>query len=110
MSNKFPVQFQVSNTKDQKIKANMFGKINVDLKEKKILAIPENAIAGSDLDPKVYKVVNKKAHLTPIVTGKRFNNVLVVKEGLKSGDTIVTAGFINLFDGANVIPVIKNEE
>ncbi len=110
MSNKFPVQFQVNNTKDKKIKANMFGKINVDLKEKKVLAIPEKAIVGSDLEPKVYRVQNKKAHLTPIVTGKRFNNILIVKKGLKPGDTIVTAGFINLFDGANVIPLIKKED
>ncbi len=108
MSNKFPVEFQVKNTKDQKIKANMFGKIKVELKEKKVLAIPEKAIAGSDLDPKVYLIKNNKAHLTPIVTGQRFNNILVVKKGLKPGDTIVTAGFINLFDGANVIPLIKN--
>jgi len=34
---------------------------------------------------------------------------LIVKEGLKAGDTIVTAGFINLFDGANVIPVIEEK-
>ncbi len=107
MSNKFPVQFEIANTKDKKIKANMFGKVALNINEAKALTIPEKAIVGSDLEPKVYLVKDKKARLTPIKTGKRLNNILVVSEGLKAGDTIVTAGFINLFDGANVIPVIK---
>jgi RND family efflux transporter MFP subunit len=109
MSNKFPVQFQVKNTKDKKVKANMFGKINLDIEQKNSLVIPEKAIVGSDLEPKVYLIKTKKAKLTPIVTGKRLNNLLIVNEGLKAGDTIVTAGFINLFDGANVIPVVEKE-
>ena len=109
MSNKFPVQLQVKNTKDKKIKANMFGKIKLDIEAKNSLVIPEKAIVGSDLEPKVYLVKSNKAKLTPIVTGKRLNNLLIVKEGLKAGDTIVTAGFINLFDGANVIPVIEEK-
>ncbi len=109
MSNKFPVQFQVANTKDKKLKANMFGKIKIQPKETKALVINEKSIVGSDLDPKVYLIKNRKARLTPITTGKRFNNFLVVKKGLKAGDTIVTAGFINLFDGANVIPLLAKE-
>jgi hypothetical protein len=34
---------------------------------------------------------------------ERIENKVVVANGLNEGDEIVTNGFINLFDGANVI-------
>jgi membrane fusion protein (multidrug efflux system) len=34
---------------------------------------------------------------------KKIQNKAVVSSGLNEGDVIVTNGFINLFDGANVI-------
>jgi len=110
MSNKYPIQFQIENNKNKKLKANMFGSLQLSIESKNSLVIPEKVIVGSDLDPKVYLVKNNKAKLTPIVTGKRYNNLLTVKEGLKAGDTVVTAGFINLFDGANVIPILNKEK
>jgi len=110
MSNKFPVQFLIQNTKDKKLKANMFGSLHLKIKLNDKLVIPERVIVGSDLEPKVYLIKANKAKLTPIITGKRFNDFLIVEKGLKKGDTIITAGFINLFDGANVVPIIENEK
>lgn len=105
MSNSFPVQFEVANTKNKKIKANMFGKVLVDAlsKETKAIVIPVGATVGSELKPQVYLVKDGKAVLTDIAISNRFDDKIIVANGIKEGDVIVTSGFINLFDGANVI-------
>jgi RND family efflux transporter MFP subunit len=99
----FPVQFSVNNTADLKIKSGMFG--NVQLKnngEEKLIIIPASAIVGTNIQPQVYLVKNGKAMLQNITTSKRFQNKVQVSSGLTEGDVIITNGFINLFDGANV--------
>ena len=103
MGNSFPIQFALDNTKDLKIKSNMFGKVVMDeMSAKESITIPASAIVGSDLEPKVYIVENGKAVLKSITVARRFQNKVVVGSGLKNGDQIITTGFINLFDGANV--------
>lgn len=103
MGNSFPVQFSVNNTADLKIKSGMFGK--VELKndgEEKFIIIPASAIVGTNIQPQVYLVKNGKAILQNITTSNRFQNKVQVSSGLTEGDVIITNGFINLFDGANV--------
>jgi membrane fusion protein (multidrug efflux system) len=104
MGNSFTVQFSVNNTIDLKIKSGMFG--NVQLKsdgEKKYIILPASAIVGTNIQPQVYKVKNGRAILQNITTSTRFQNKVQVSGGLTEGDVIITNGFINLFDGANVI-------
>lgn len=108
MGNSFAVQFSVNNTADLKIKSGMFGKAipmtkginNED--EKKSIIIPASAIVGTNIQPQVYLVKNGKATLQNITTSTRFQNKVQVSGGLTEGDVIITNGFINLFDGANV--------
>jgi membrane fusion protein (multidrug efflux system) len=108
MGNSFPVQFTVSNTAGLKIKSGMFGKVllmanamNNDSDEKSII-IPSSAIVGTNIQPQVYLIKNGKAILQNITTSTRFQNKVEVSGGLTEGDVIITNGFINLFDGANV--------
>lgn len=102
-SNTYPVQFEVKNTKDQKIKAGMFGKLVMhETTGDKSIIIPASAIAGSNKAPKVYLVKDGKAVLHAIVISRRFGDKAVVASGLAEGDQIVTSGFINLYDGANI--------
>lgn len=103
MGSSFPIQFSVNNTSDLKIKSGMFGKVNLknDIQEKGII-ISSSAIVGSENQPQVYLIKNGKAILQNIVISKKIQNKSVVSSGLKTGDVIVTNGFINLFDGANV--------
>ncbi len=102
-SNTYPVQFEVKNTKDQKIKAGMFGKlITQETTGAKSIVIPASAIVGSNIAPRVYLVKDGKAMLHPIVISRRFGDKAVVANGLTEGDQIVTSGFINLYDGANI--------
>lgn len=106
MGNSFPVQFLVNNTADLKIKSGMFG--NVQLKndrEEKLIIIPASAIVGTNIQPQVYLVKNGKAILHNITTSSRFQNKIQVSAGLSAGDVIVINGFINLFDGANVVSI-----
>lgn len=103
MGNSFPVQFSVNNTADLKVKSGMFG--NVQLKndgEEKLIIIPASAIVGTNIQPQVYLVKNGKAILQNITTSKRFQNKVQVSSGLTEGEVIISNGFINLFDGANV--------
>ena len=103
MGSSFPVQFIVSNTSDLKIKSGMFGKVNLKSENQKTgIIIPASAIVGSSSQPQVYKVKNGKAVLNSISIAQKMKNKTVVAKGLEEGDVIVTNGFINLFDNANV--------
>lgn len=109
MGSSFPIQFAVNNTSDLKIKSGMFGKVSstaigmkTDKQEKGII-ISSSSIIGSENQPQVYLLKNGKATLQNVVITKKIQNKSVVSSGLEAGDVIVTNGFINLFDGANVI-------
>jgi RND family efflux transporter MFP subunit len=103
VGNSFPVQFSVNNTADLKIKAGMFGKVQLKSDgEKKLIIIPASSIVGTNIQPQVYLVKNGKAILQNITTSARYQNKVQVSGGLTGGDVIIINGFINLFDGANV--------
>lgn len=84
----------------------MFGKVlPIVMKndgEEMSIIIPASAIVGTNIQPQVYLVKNGKAKLQDITTSTRFQNKIQVSSGLTEGDVIITNGFINLFDGANV--------
>ena len=103
MGSSFPVQITVNNTSDLKIKSGMFGKVLLksEMSGKGII-IPSSAIQGTENQPQVYIVKNGKAVLKNITISNKIQNKAIVSNGLNEGDVIVTNGFINLFDGANV--------
>lgn len=104
MGNSFPVQFQVENTQNLSIKAGMFGKTNLSpSSQEQGILIPSSAIIEENGGAKVYIVKNGKAVLQTITASKNVGNKTVVSDGLNENDIIVTNGFINLFDGANII-------
>lgn len=104
LGSSFPVQFMASNTSDLKIKSGMFGKVYIKNENQKPgIVIPASAIVGTTSQPQVYKVQNGKAVLQNITIAQKIKNRSVVSNGLKDGDVIVTNGFINLFDNANVV-------
>ncbi len=102
MGNSFPVQFEVKNTSDQKIKSGMFGKLLLEQSNAENIVVAASSIVGSNVQPKVYVVSDGKAVLRDVVIEKRVGNKAVIASGLNAGDEIVTSGFINLFDGANI--------
>ena len=81
----------------------MFGKVILkNIKEKKGIIIPASAMLDSGNQPQVYLVKNGKAVLQNISILKRTQDKVIIESGLKDGDVIITGGFINLFEGANV--------
>ena len=103
MGSSFPIQFTVNNTSDLKIKSGMFGKVLLKNETSgKGIIIPSSAIQGTDNQPQVYVVKNGKALLQNITISKKIQNRAIISNGLNEGDVIVTNGFINLFDEANV--------
>jgi len=103
MGNSYPIQFSVKNTSDLKIKSGMFGKVNLKNNDsEKHIIIPASAIVGSNIQPQVYVIKNGKAELKNITTASRVQNKVVVSSGLEAGSVLITNGFINVFEGANV--------
>jgi RND family efflux transporter MFP subunit len=104
MGSSFPIQFLVNNTSDLKVKSGMFGKVNYKSEiDEKGISIPSSVIQGNANQPQVYLLKSGKAILQDITISKKIQNKVVVASGLKEGDVIITNGFINLFDSANVI-------
>ncbi|MBS1750555.1 MAG: efflux RND transporter periplasmic adaptor subunit [Bacteroidetes bacterium] len=103
MGNSFPLQFQVANTKQSIIKSGMFGKVQLSAnKMEQGILLPSSAIINKENSTQVYVVKNGKAVLQTITISKNIGNRTIVSSGLNVGDIIVTNGFINLFDGANI--------
>jgi len=104
MGSSFPIQFTLNNTSDLKIKSGMFGKVNVENASQEMgIIIPASAMVGTAIQPQVYLVKNGKSVMQNISISKNIQNKVVVSSGLKEGDVMVTNGFINLYDGANII-------
>ncbi len=104
MGSSFPIQFTLNNTSDLKIKSGMFGKVNLENASQEMgIIIPASAMVGTAIQPQVYLIKNCKSIMQNITISKNIQNKVVVSSGLKEGDVIVTNGFINLYDGANII-------
>ena len=67
-----------------------------------IAELPNCRIIELSNRPQVYLVEKGKAVLRDITVTARTKNKAVVGAGLTEGDVMITGGFINLFDGANV--------
>jgi membrane fusion protein (multidrug efflux system) len=103
MGSSFPIQFLVNNTSDLKIKSGMFGKVNLkNENQEKGIIISASAIVGTANQPQVYLIKKGKSVLQNITILKKIQNKAIVSSGLNEGDVIVTNGFINLFEGANI--------
>ena len=72
------------------------------------LLIPESAIVPFGSKKFVFRVVDGKAVQTEIKVGEYVNGKVEVLEGLKEGETVVTAGQLKIADGMPVAP-ISNE-
>ncbi len=103
--NSFEVQFDLKNTRDLKIKSGMYGKLIFDKKltDQKNILIPAKSIVGSSIAPKVYVVQDGKAVLKNVTVSSRVDDKIIIKSGLSAYDQIITGGFINIYDGANVV-------
>lgn len=85
------------------LKPGMFVRVEIVVAQREnAVVIPEQAIVPSGDRVTVYRIVDGKAVLTQIKLGLRSFGKVEVVDGLKEGDTIVTAGQLKLQDGIAV--------
>jgi membrane fusion protein (multidrug efflux system) len=87
-----------------KLKPGMFARVKLILAERNnALVVPEEAIMPQGGKVTVWKVTDGKAVRTEVRTGMRRDAKVEIVEGLRLGDTVVTAGQMRLSrDGAPV--------
>ncbi|MBA4119026.1 MAG: multidrug transporter subunit MdtA [Candidatus Puniceispirillum sp.] len=93
--------------KDQKLFANQFVRVRLLTQTlKNALVIPTTAIGHGPKGDYVYRLINNKVALTPIVTSHNTGDESVVTKGLTPQDMIVREGLDKLSQGA-VVEVAK---
>jgi RND family efflux transporter MFP subunit len=103
ISKKVEIELRVSN-RGNKIKANSFVRVEIDLGETKELLIPTSAILTDPMNGKnyVYLYQDGKAQKKFIVKGKEVNDESIIRSGLNEGDQVIVEGQSNLTDGEKV--------
>jgi RND family efflux transporter MFP subunit len=100
----YPVEISLPNSTQHPLKAGTYVNVSIDMGSmQRVLSIPRDAIVSSVKDPAVYRIENNIAKLVKITTGKDYENIIEVLQGLDEGDQVVVNGQINLMDGASVI-------
>lgn len=100
----YPVEITLNNTRKNPLRAGMYGAIaNTSSLKRQTLAVPRQAIMGSEKQPELYVVENGKAILKRVEIGATTNTYYEITKGLKAGDQVVTSGQINLQNGTPVM-------
>jgi len=68
--------------------------------------VPAEAVQSGQMGYFVYAVKSDKTvEIRPVVTGRTFDNKIVIDKGVAPGDTVVTDGQMRLFPGAKIMAV-----
>jgi membrane fusion protein (multidrug efflux system) len=85
------------------LQPGMFGRIKIDYdKRADALVVPRSALLDDEGEPAVFAVRAGKAARVAVKTGYMDGEWVEIREGLKAGDGVVTAGKIALRDGTPV--------
>ena len=88
------------------LRPGMFVRVRlVFVRRDNVLTIPEQALVPAAQGTTVFVVADGKAKQAPVKTGQRRAGSVEIVDGLKAGDSVVTAGQLKLRDGAPVRPV-----
>jgi RND family efflux transporter MFP subunit len=100
----YRVEVQLDAEGAKTLKAGTFTLVNLGTTVAgKALIVPASAIITGVKETTVYIVQNDNtAKVQPVVIGRREGDMVEVISGLKEGDKVVTAGQINLSEGANI--------
>ncbi|WP_215225248.1 efflux RND transporter periplasmic adaptor subunit [Echinicola shivajiensis] len=100
---RYEVEIELEEGSEQ-IKPGMFAYASFQYPAEEAMLIDRKSLVGGVKDPEVFVVENGKAKLKKVKLAQVGENKLVVLEGLKEGEKLVTSGLINLRDG---IPVTE---
>ena len=98
----FNVEVRINNPSNE-YKANMIAKllINDDLQKSKII-IQENVIQKSIDGHYVLVAENGRALKRDVETGNSYDGKIIVTQGLKTGDKLITFGYTEVVDGQKI--------
>lgn len=91
------------------LRPGMFAQVELIVAERpQALVIPEQAIVPRGERLFVFKVVDGKATLVPVVPGLREPGIVEIVDGLAPGDTVVTEGQMKLREGMPVAATVQD--
>lgn len=85
-----------------KLRPGLLVRVTVKGPEREAVMVPESAIVQRAKGALIYTIADDKVTEVKVRLGKRVEGMVEVVEGLKAGDTVVTAGNAQLTDGAKV--------
>lgn len=101
VANRFPVRIAL--TADTRIVAGLSATVVLPTSTTADqVTIPARALLGSTIAPEVYVVRDSVARRMPIAVATAGDGRMIVQQGLKAGDLVVTSGAVSLSDGARV--------
>lgn len=86
----------------KKLRPGLLARVTVKGPEREAVMVPEAAIVQRGQGAVLYTVVDKKVKEVRVSLGKRVDGQVEVREGVKAGDVVVTAGNTRLSDGTEV--------
>ncbi|HYC01823.1 MAG TPA: efflux RND transporter periplasmic adaptor subunit [Azospirillaceae bacterium] len=85
------------------LRPGLFARVRLVLERRdRSVTVPEAAIVAREVGPAVYVVADGKAVLRPARLGLRLPGKVEIAEGVRAGETVVTAGQLKLQDGTPV--------
>lgn len=93
----------------QTLRPGMFGRVEVIYDQRAdVLTLPRTALLDDESEPAVYVVRENKANRVGVRLGYVNGELAEVRDGVKEGDRVVTAGKVAVRDGT-VVEVIETE-
>ncbi|MFQ6110702.1 MAG: efflux RND transporter periplasmic adaptor subunit [Nitrospinota bacterium] len=104
-SRTFPVQIEVVNTPDFRLKSGMFARVTIEHGDATTaLLVPKDAVMLQGSSQFLYTVNSERARMVRVRTGRSVGGLVeVLGGGLKKGDPVIVVGNEKLRPGAKVI-------
>ncbi len=100
---------------DKKLRPGLFAKVQLLVKQQKLIIVPEQALIPQGKGFLVYLYKDEKVTPVPVQLGQRQKGTIALT-GIHAGDIIITAGQLKLQPGAPITPIFvdgstaKNED
>ncbi|MBI3211490.1 MAG: efflux RND transporter periplasmic adaptor subunit [Simkania negevensis] len=94
---------------EEELWPNQYVRVQLILDEiKNAVLLPSEAIQVSPQGKYVYIVTeNNEVVMQPVKVGQREGNQIIISEGLKGGEIVVTEGQLNIYPGIKITPVLN---
>ena len=99
----FPIEIEVANNTNNSLKAGMYGTATFNFpKQAPSILIPRSSFVGSVSSNQVFVLADSTSKIRKVIAGRILGDKVEILNGLKEGETVITSGQINLFEGTPV--------